>query len=131
VKLNASLNLFDERAPADADGVTLNESSFRYTTNATLEWDGPDRGRIPGDIGQLQWIYNSPTRLFQLHYAAWNWLSLSYTHSFSRTVSLTGTLNYQARISNRVIAPLVQQYFAEHRPVEFKLKLLKTFGNPN
>ena len=131
VKLNASLNLFDERAPADAGGVTLNESSFRYTTNATLEWDGPDRGRIPGDIGQLQWIYNSPTRLFQLHYAAWNWLSLSYTHSFSRTVSLTGTLNYQARISNRVIAPLVQQYFAEHRPVEFKLKLLKTFGNPN
>jgi hypothetical protein len=130
VKLSASLNLFDERAPVDTAAGTVNESSFRYTTNATLELDGPDRGRIPGDVAQLQWIYNSPTRAFQMHNAAWNWLSLSYTRSFSHTLSLTGTLNYQARIRHRLLAPLLQEYFAERRPVEFKLKLLKTFGNP-
>ncbi|MFL6765712.1 MAG: TonB-dependent receptor domain-containing protein [Sphingomicrobium sp.] len=130
VKLSASLNLFDERVPVDTAAATLSESSFRYTTNATIEWDAPDRGKIPGDTAQLQWIYSSPERLFQIHDAAWNWLSLSYTHSFNRTLALTGTLNYQSRISHRLIAPLVQEYFAEHRPVEFKLKLLKTFGNP-
>ena len=48
-----------------------------------------EHGKRPGDIAQLQWIYNSPWRQFQLHYLQWNQLTLSYTHSFSRTVSLT------------------------------------------
>ena len=129
VKLSASLNLFDERAPVDTAAGTLNQSSFRYTTNATLEWDGADRGKVPGDVAQLQWMYNSPARVFQIRYPAWNWLSLSYTHSFSHTLSLTGTLNYQATTRHRLLAPLVQEYFAERRPLEFKLKLLKRFGN--
>ena len=129
LKVNASLNLFDERAPVDTAGGTANESRFRYTTNATLEWDGPDRGRVPGDIAELQWLYIGPVRQFQMHDFAWNWFNLSYTHSFSRTLSLSGTLKYERGVGHRLDAPLVHEYFSEHRPVEIKIKLLKTFGN--
>jgi hypothetical protein len=102
---------------------------FRYTTNGTLEWDGPDRGKIPGDVAQLQWIYNGPSRQFQLHYLAWNQLNLSYTHSFGRTLSLSGSLTYNGPNRHRLFAPLVQEYFRDWSPMEFKVKLLKTFGN--
>jgi hypothetical protein len=39
-------------------------------------------------------------------------------------------LTYNGRNRHRVFAPLVQEYFAERSPAEFKIKLLKTFGNP-
>ena len=128
VKLQATVNLFDQRVPVGDAGGRTSDERFRYTTNATVEWDGPERGGTPGDIAQLQWIHNSPYRQFQVHNFAWDWLSASYTHSFSRTFSLTGTVNYQARNGHRLDAPLVQEDFAVRRPVEFKLKLLKTFG---
>jgi outer membrane receptor for ferrienterochelin and colicin len=128
VKLSASLNLFSSRVPIDAPGRTTDET-FRFSSNTTLEWDGPDRGKRPGDVAQLQWIYSSPERDFQFRNFAWNWLSASYTHSFSRTVSLSGTLSYQTHNRHRLLAPLVQEYYAEHRPAEFKIKLLKTFGS--
>jgi outer membrane receptor protein involved in Fe transport len=130
VKLMASVNLFNSRVPAGIGAATIGEDTFRYTTNGTLEWDGPDRGSVPGDVAQLQWTYNGPWRQFQLHYLAWNQLNLSYTHSFSRTASISGTLTYNGRNRHRVFAPLVQEYFAERSPIEFKIKLLKTFGNP-
>lgn len=130
VKANVSLNLFDERVPIDLATTDAHESTFRYTTNATLEWDGPDRGKRPGDVAQLQWNYNSPARQFQFRYFDWNWLSLSYTHSFSRTLSLTGMMEYATVNRHRLLAPLVQEFYAQHRPAEFKLKLLKTFGQP-
>jgi outer membrane receptor protein involved in Fe transport len=130
VKVNASLNLFDERAPVDGSAVASSESMFRYTTNATLEWDGADRGKTPGDVAQLQWIFESPSHQFQMRYLASDLLSLSYTHSFSRTVSLTGTANYLSANRHRLDAPLLQEDYRRRSPVEFKLKLLKTFGNP-
>jgi outer membrane receptor for ferrienterochelin and colicin len=130
VKVSGSVNLFDSRVPVGAARGRTTDETFRYTSNSTIEWDGPDRDRRPGDVAQLQWIYASPARDFELRNFGWNWLSLSYTHSFSRTVSLTGTANYQASNRHRLLAPLVQEYFAEHRPAEFKLKLLKIFGNP-
>jgi hypothetical protein len=65
-----------------------------------------------------------------LRYDPWNWLSLSYTHSFSRTVSLTGTADYQGLNRHRLIAPLVQEFYSQRTPLVFKLKLLKTFGKP-
>lgn len=130
VKLNASVNLFDERAPVDTLVGSASEDRFRYTTNATLEWDGADRGKTPGDVAQLRWIFNSPSSEFQFRRFSWNELSLSYTHSFSRTVSLTGTMKYDAANRHRLIAPLVQEYYATQSPVELKLKLLKTFGKP-
>jgi outer membrane receptor protein involved in Fe transport len=130
VKLMASVNLFSSRVPVGDGAGRTNEDTFRYTTNGTLEWDGPDRGNIPGDVAQLQWTYNGPWRQFQLHYLAWNQLNLSYTHSFSRTASLTGTATYNGPNRHRLFAPLVQEYFAERSPVEFKIKILKTFGNP-
>jgi hypothetical protein len=129
VKMNASVNLFDERIPIDLSGNNYDDR-FRYTTNTTLEWDGPDRGKVPGDVAQLQWIYESPSRQFELNDFAWNWLSASYTHSFSRTVSLSGTVNYLSRSGHRLMAPLVQEDYSRRQPVEFKLKLLKTFGKP-
>jgi ferric enterobactin receptor len=128
VKLNGSVNLFDQRAPVDAAAGVASEHTFRYSTNATLEWDGPDRGKTPGDVAQLQWIYYSPWRQFQFRYFTSNWLSLAYTHSFSRTLSLTGTMSYASPNRHRLLAPLVQELYSQHSPVEFKLKLLKTFG---
>jgi outer membrane receptor for ferrienterochelin and colicin len=130
VKLSVSLNLFDERVPVDPASGPAKEDTFRYTTNSTLEWDGPDRGKVPGDIAQLQWQYSSPSRQFQLRDYPWNWLSVSYTHSFSRSLSLSGTATYQGTNRHRLIAPLVQEFYSQRTPVLFKLKLLKTFGKP-
>ena len=130
VKLNASLNLFDERAPIGVTAGAGSEDVFRYTTNSTLEWTGPDRGKIPGDVAQLQWGVNSSSRQVQFRYFPSSFLSLSYTHSFSRTLSLTGSMSRQSRNRHDLVAPLVQENYAERRPLEFKLKLLRTFGKP-
>jgi hypothetical protein len=130
VKFNASVNLFDQRVPIDTAAGAASEDTFRYTSNATLEWEGADRGKVPGDVAQLQWIYNSPSRQLQFRYFDWNSLSLSYTHSFSRSLSLNGTMNYWGPSRHRLIAPLVQEFYSGHGPFEFKLKLLKTFGKP-
>ncbi|HWU93252.1 MAG TPA: outer membrane beta-barrel family protein [Sphingomicrobium sp.] len=128
LKVNGSVNLFDQRIPVDSVAGTTVDERVRFTTNSTLEWDGPERGERPGDVAQLQWMYNSPYRSFDLRYAYWNWLSLSYTHSFDRTFSATGTVSYQSLNHHRLDAPLVQEDYAVRKPVEFKLKLLKTFG---
>ncbi len=128
VKLLASVNLFDQRIPAGTTVSTKSAETFRYTTNGTLEWDGPERGKIPGDVAQLQWIYNSPWRQFQIYYLAWNQLSLAYTHSFSQTLSLTATATYNALNQHRLVAPLVQEYYSARYPTRFNLRLLKTFG---
>ena len=130
VKFNASVNLFDQRVPIDAAAGRSSEGRFRYTTNATLEWDGADRGKVPGDVAQLQWIYNSPSRQLQFRFSDWNSLSASYTHSFSRSLSLNGTMNYWGPSRHRLMAPLVQEFYTGHSPLELKLKLLKTFGKP-
>jgi ferric enterobactin receptor len=126
----ASVNLFDSRVPVGVDVGRTSADTFRYTTNGTLEWDGADRGKIPGDVAQLQWIYNGPWRQYQLHYLAWNQLNLSYTHSFSRTFSLSGTLTYNGANRHRLFAPLVQEDYEDRSPVNLKLKLMKTFGRP-
>jgi hypothetical protein len=128
VKANATVNLFDQRAPIDTLSGSGSKTTFRYTTNGTLEWDGPDRGKVAGDVAQLQWTYYSPARRFQFHDRAWNDLSLSYTHSFSRTLSLSGTFHYRGSNRHRLLAPLVQEDYSEHRRPEFKLKLVKTLG---
>ncbi|MBV9527857.1 outer membrane beta-barrel family protein [Sphingomonas sp.] len=130
VKVSGNVNLFDQRVPVDSAAGRATAEQFRFTTNTTLEWDGPDRGDRPGDVAQLQWMYNSPYRQFDIRYSAWNWLSLSYTHSFGHTLALTGTANYQSLNRHYLDAPLVQERFWVRRPVEFKLKLLKTFGKP-
>jgi outer membrane receptor for ferrienterochelin and colicin len=129
IKLSSSLNFFDSRVPVATLGGSARDEIFRFTSNATLEWDGPDSGKRPGDVAQMQWIYSSAERDFQFRNFGWNWFSASYTHSFNRTVSVTGTLNYQAHIRHRLLAPLVQEFYSERRPVEFKIKLLKTFGS--
>jgi len=128
LKVSGTVNLFDQRIPVDALSGSASDERFRFTTNTTLEWDGPEHGDRPGDVAQLQWIYNSPYRAFDIRYGYWSWLSLSYTHSFNRTVSMTATANYQSRNRHWLDAALVQEDAWVRRPVEFKLKLLKTFG---
>lgn len=128
VKLMASANLFDSRIPVGGASGTRPEDMFRYTTNGTLEWDGPERERKPGDVAQLQWIYNSRWRQFEVHDLPWNQFSLSYTHSVASSFSLSGTLTYNAPNRHRLKSPLVQEYFRGRGPVELSLKLLKTFG---
>ena len=114
----------------DATLGAPSEDIFRYTTNATLEWVGPDHGKVPGDVAQLQWQYSSPSRQPQFRFFDWNALSLSYTHSFSRGLSLNGTMSYWTTSRHRLLAPLVQEFYSQRSPVAFKLKLLKTFGKP-
>lgn len=127
VKAVLSVNLFDTRV--SIDGGSGSDERFRFTTNSTLEWDGPDRRGKPGDVAQLQWQFGSPQRSFQMRNFAWNWLTLSYTHSFDKGLSLTATADTGAlHNGHRLLAPLVQEFYASRRRAEFKLKLLKTFG---
>ena len=128
VKVNESLNLFEERGPVAGTVAATVDDRFRYTASTTIEWDRPDRGAIPGDVLQAQWTYGSPSRQFQLRDAASNWVSLSATHNFSRTVSLSGTGTYASGDRHRLFAPTVQESYDPHGTAEFKLKLLKTFG---
>lgn len=130
VKANVSINLFDQQGPVDTLAGRQTFRTFRYTTNGTLQWSAPDRGKVPGDVAQLQWTFNSPSRGFQLREGAWNELSLSYTHSFSRHLSLSGTFQYYGRYRHHLEAPFVEEFYSQQRRPEFKLKLLRTFGNP-
>lgn len=131
VKLSTSLNLFDSRVPIHAVSGLSRREQFRFTSNSTLEWDGPDHDKKPGDIAQLIWHYESPATQFEFRNFGWHQLTASYTHSFTRNLSITataesGTVHY----GHRLIAPLVQEYYAVHNRTEFKLKLMKTFGKP-
>jgi hypothetical protein len=128
VKTTLSINLFDQRGPVDTPTGRRSRESFRYTTNGTLEWDGPDKGKRPGDVAQLQWTYYGPERDLQIHDQPWYEITASYTHSFSRTLSLSGTFHYHGSLRHRLLASLVEEDYSEHRQPDFKLKLLKTFG---
>jgi ferric enterobactin receptor len=132
VKATASINLFYSRVPLDPTLGSATFSSLRSTGNATLEWNGADRrGAIPGDIAQLQLTYESASRDYQIHEDPNYSVNLSYTHSFSRTLSLTGSINRLGTRNYRhtLDAPLVQEDFVrrETQPT-FKLKLVKTLG---
>jgi outer membrane receptor for Fe3+-dicitrate len=131
LKWNMSVNLFDERAPIATTLGSKIDNSFRYTTNTTVEWDGPDRGKVPGDVAQVGWQYSSPSKQFQFRYLPTTSLNASYTHSFSRTLSVGGTLDYSGSNRHRLIAPLVQEYYTSHVPLQFKIKLLKRLGTPS
>jgi ferric enterobactin receptor len=129
IKGTASINLFDSRVPIDPFGGHASAETFRYTANTTLEWDGPGRGKRPGDIAQLQLVYESPSRSFQIRDKGFLWTTLSYTHSFSRTLSVTGTVIATTHGRHRLVAPLVQEdYEQRDRSPEFKLKLVKSLG---
>lgn len=129
VKANASVNLFYEHGPPDVLAGSPENGLFRYSTNGTLEWDGPERGERPGDVAQVQWERQSPIQEFQTRHYALNRLSASYTHSFDRTVSLTCTLEYSGQVCQQFTAPLLQEYSAQRSPVNVMLKLQKTFGS--
>ena len=132
VKLSTSLNLFASRTPIDLGlGATRHHDTFRYTTNSTLEWDGPQRGKRPGDIAQLQVQTESPSREFQFYRSARHWITWSYTHSFNPKLSLTATAQNVLTPSHnrhRLEAPLVQEDYDSRDEPEFRIKLLKTFG---
>jgi outer membrane receptor for ferrienterochelin and colicin len=127
VKAHGSIDLFDENAPVDTTAGTKNIDRFRFTSKASLEWDGKDRGKIPGDVVQLEWQYLSPSRSFESRYYGTDWFSFAYTHNFTGTFSFTGSAAYSAPIRSRLLAPLVQELNSARRPVELKLKLMKTF----
>lgn len=125
VKATASVNLFDERVPVDVTGSRGTVRNFRYSTNGTLEWNGKERGAIPGDVAQFQWSYHGPSREYQISKPSWFDLSLSYTHNIERSLSLSGTFHYLSRTQERLIAPLVEELSSRQRTPELQLKLLK------
>ncbi|QNP43138.1 TonB-dependent receptor [Sphingomonas daechungensis] len=132
VKGMASVNLFDSRVPIDPVFSSDSERLFRYTANGTLEWRGKDKGQRPGDVAQIQFNYESRSRDFQIRRESYVSVDLSWTHSFSRTFSMTanldglGTKHYR----HRLIAPTIQEIYERRvtSPV-FKLKLTKTIGS--
>jgi outer membrane receptor for ferrienterochelin and colicin len=129
VKLNAAVNLFYRRVPVGDVNARESEATFRYTTDTTLQWTAPDRGKVPGDVAQVQWRHYSPSLQFQLEDFARDGVTVSYTHSFSKSVSLSATADYWAPFGHRLEAPLVQELYRERSPARFKVKLLKTFGS--
>jgi outer membrane receptor for ferrienterochelin and colicin len=132
IKATASLNLFDSRVPIEPIHGDANDNQFRYTINATLEWNSAEKPGGPGNIAQLQATYDSPSQSFQIRNESQYSLSFSYTHSFSRTLSLTGSLNGIGSTHNRyrLSAPLVQEdHDARTGLPVFKINLSKTFGD--
>jgi outer membrane receptor for ferrienterochelin and colicin len=131
VKGNASINLFASQVPVHGLSGDGTYESFRYTANATLEWATPDRGSRPGDVRQLQVQYSNPSRGFETRSSAYYSLNLSWTHSFSPTLSGTVAVNRigSNRYRNYVTAPLLQSRTVTWmRGPEFRVKLVKTFG---
>jgi len=131
VKGTASVNLFASRVPInDATGLSTFES-FRYTGNATIEWNGPDRAGKSGDVGQLQLQYESRAQAFEVRYAATYSLNASWTHSLTRSFSFTASADRLGpnRLRYWVSTPLVESHTINHLAgPEFKIKLVKTFG---
>ena len=133
VKGTASINLFSRTVPIDPAAGGGEDTMFRYTGNATVEWHGKQKGKTPGDVGSVQLTYESPSREFQFRRKGYFNLSLAYTHSFSPTLSVTGNLTGLGTLhsGHRLIAPLVQETYDRRQGPEFKLKLVKTLGKPN
>ena len=101
------------------------------TGNATIEWDGPDRRGKSGDVGQLQLQYESRSRAFEYRSAATYSLNASWTHSLTRSLSFTATINHIGPNQYRywVSTPLLQSHTFNHLPgPEYRFKLVKTFG---
>lgn len=131
IKATASLNLFDSRVPVDAVAGSASAETFRATANSTLEWDGPERKERPGDIAQLQIYYGSPSRAFETRLGGFFVPVLSYTHSVTRKLAITATIQGFAptRGYSEINSPFLQERtdFRQHLP-EFRLKLVKSFG---
>ena len=131
VKGTASINLFNSIIPFDTPSGTSRFSQLRYTANATINWQGKDGPKRPGDIGQVQIDYQSPSREFQYRNSGRVSVNLSHTHNLSKTLALTASLNGigSGHSKSRLIAPSIQErYETRTRQPEFKLKLVKTFG---
>ncbi|MBT0668112.1 TonB-dependent receptor [Novosphingobium profundi] len=125
-RINASANLFDERAPVDAEDGARELHTLRYSTNGTLEWTAKDRGSIPGDVAQFQWSWNSAAREYQIRKDAWYDASIAYTHNVSKTLSITGTFRYSGASRQRLVTPLVEEATTRRRTPQFQIKLYKT-----
>jgi hypothetical protein len=133
VKGTASINLFSRTVPIDPADGGREDTMFRYTGNATVEWHGKQKEKTPGDVGSVQLTYESPSREFQFRREGYFNVSLAYTHSFSPTLSVTGNLSGLGTLHSRhrLIAPLIQETYDKREGPEFKLKLVKTLGKPN
>jgi len=134
VKGMASVNLFYSRTPVDPLISDEDFETFRYTGNATIEWHGPERKNRPGDSAQMQLTYESPSRSYQVRRESNFSLNFSWTHSFSKTLSLTTSLNGLGSMHyrHRLIAPLaLEDYDKRENQRELKLKLVKTLGKSN
>jgi len=133
VKGTASVNLFSRTVPIDPVSGGGEDTMFRYTGNATVEWHGKQDGKTPGDVGSVQLMYESPSREFQFRREGYLNLSLAYTHSFNPTLSVTGNVSGLGTLhsGHRLIAPLVQETYDKREGPEFKLKLVKTLGKSN
>lgn len=128
LRSTVSFNLFRERLPIELSDPLKYDSRARYSVNGSLEWRGPDRGKIAGDVVELRVIHNSASREFQIRNAATNWLSASYTHSFSPSLSITMTGDYSSTTRRFIDAPLVREESSDRKPIEIRLKLLKRLG---
>ncbi|WP_179506038.1 MULTISPECIES: TonB-dependent receptor [unclassified Sphingomonas] len=137
VKITLSANLFDQRNPVETQAGMTPESapiahSLRATTSGTLEWTNQTRDSracpVPGDVVQLQWSYNNPQHQYQIRNAPWAEVSLAWTHSFAKTLSLSTTLLAPGRTRQDLLAPLVQQQSWRQRRPQLQVKLVKTLG---
>lgn len=127
-KIMASVNLFSSQTPTSFGGRKI--SMFRYSTNTTLEWDGPDHRKRPGDVAQVQLNYQSAQRQFDTRVDSVNVIAVSYTHSITRTLSITASADsiMPVHIRTRTDAPLIEDWNESRNARSLRLKLLKRFG---
>ena len=131
-KVTSSVNLFDSRVPTDPSVGYTSEDQFRYTGNATLEWNAPAKGDQPGNTAQIQLAYESPSQAYQIRYGPRLTPSFSLSHPLAKKLSVVLSAENAFGVSHNshvLNAALTQEWLVERIiGPRVALKLVKTFG---
>ncbi len=127
-KISASVNLFDQRIPVDAvegarfDGIPLHHQHHARMGRPRPGRPARRRRAAPVDVQQPVPELRPALCLLEL--------AEPVVHAQLQPDLLCDRHgeSYQSLNRHRLDAPLVQEDYAVRRPMEFKLKLLKTFG---
>lgn len=132
LKLTATVNLFDSRAPVADKDRSRRESLLRYTADATIDWKlRTAHGGDAGDL-QAQIRYESARRLYQTTYRPE--LSGNITYSCPVTGTLSAVFEVENVFSARQSRSFLdtgdtQQSIAQRGPgTTCKIKLVRNFG---
>ena len=131
-KITSSVNLFDSRVPTDLSVGAATEDQFRYTGNATLEWNAPAKGDQPGNSAQIQLAYESPSQGYQIRYGPRLTPSFSLSHPLAKKLSVVLSAENAFGVAHNghvLNAALTQEWLVERIiGPRVALKLVRMFG---